>query len=162
MGAEYSVWRADPFELLRRQYAQILENRVLSHAAMPFGHQEHVAETLPVCRGAHQPAVNDIGHLDAGKCRCRVQGAYLLRDVQNAAPIFHAPPARGGDVEFRGNVLFNGTHASAAHRVGGGPVPQLAEVLTAPSDHLAQPFFPAALGLPAEVALDRAGVEPVT
>src|ERR1700731_3099668 len=121
MGAEYSVRRAVPVKLLRRQDAQILENRVLSHAAMPFGHQEHVSETLPVWRGAHQAPVNDIGHLDAGKRRCSVQGAYLLRDVQNAAAIFHAAPTRGGDVEFRGKVL-NGTHASAAHRVGGGPV----------------------------------------
>src|SRR6266568_4717914 len=50
---------------------------------------------------------------------------------------------------------------SAAQNIVLRPIFQLAEVLAAPRDHLAEPFFPADLRLPSQVALDGAGVEPI-
>src|SRR3989442_14703450 len=52
--------------------------------------------------------------------------------------------------------------ASAAHRVSSGPTAQLVEIFSAPLPHLAQSFLPSDLGLPADIALDGAGVEPVS
>src|SRR5690348_11875003 len=50
---------------------------------------------------------------------------------------------------------------SAAYHVVGRHALELAEILLAPHDHLAEAFLPADLRLPADVALDRARVEPV-
>src|SRR6266852_9500480 len=41
------------------------------------------------------------------------------------------------------------------------PIFQLAKILAAPRAHLTEPFFPANLRLPSQVALDGAGVEPI-
>src|ERR1051326_4026933 len=57
--------------------------------------------------------------------------------------------------------VFGSEAMSAAHHVVGRRLAQLGKVLLAPRDHLGEAFLPVDLRLPADVALDRARVEPV-
>ena len=98
MGAKLSARLAIVVEIRALQHAQFLENDILDHAAVPLGHQEHVRR-LSGLRPAHQLVVDDIDDLGARKGRCHMQRADLLRNVENAAPVAHAPRPRGSRVE---------------------------------------------------------------
>src|SRR5882762_6352023 len=135
MSAKDSLGHAVAVKLLRRQNAESFEDGVLGHAAVPLGHQECVAEAFSVRCGTHQPTVDDIRYLDAGESGCRVQRAYFLRNVQDAAAILHASPSRSDNVKPFGDAFFSRTHASTPHCVGRGPVAELVEIFSTPLNH---------------------------
>src|SRR3990172_5831068 len=106
--------------------------------------------------GAHQPVVDDVHHLEAGKGGSDVGGGHLLRNIQDTPAISETSPARCGHVEI---LVFQ--HGSGTQDVIHRPVTQLTDILATPGDHFGKTFLPANLGLPTHVSLDRARVQPV-
>src|SRR5262249_55157957 len=78
-----------------------------------------------------------------------------------AATLPRRPPAAGSPSNAGTRWGHRSLRSSCPHDEVGRQALELALILAAPGDHLAQPLLPADLRLPADIASDRRGAEPV-
>jgi hypothetical protein len=96
--AEASGRRTELLDILAAEDAEILQDHVLDHAAMPLGHDERVDGRI-VGIAAHQAVIGAIDDLGARIGRADVQRRYLQRHVENAPAKRRASHPRRSRIE---------------------------------------------------------------